>query len=384
MGEAARDVKPFEVAVPQAAIDDLRRRIDQARWPDRETVRDWSQGVPENALRALVSHWRHGHDWRACERWINAQGSFVTTIDGLDIHFLHIRSPEPDATPLLLTHGWPGAILEFRDAVPGLVDPVCNGGEPEDAFHLVIPSLPGFGFSGKPDAPGWGTRRIADAWTELMHRLGYETWLAQGGDWGAAVTTELGVRQTLGLAGIHVNLPLVLPAQPEPPFLPDEQAMLDAMGRYIADEAAYAQQQATRPQTLGYGLADSPIGQAAWIYEKFSSWAECDGAAESALSRSAMLDVISLYWFTNSGASSARLYWESFRDGFGARTIPIPAGCSIFPSELYRAPRRWAERVMPNLVWWSEPAHGGHFAAMEQPALFVQEMRGFARAVRSA
>ena len=374
-------IRPLSIDVPQEAIADLHRRLEQARWPEQETVSDTSQGVPLARLRALTDFWRHDYDWRQAEAWLNASGSAVTTLDGLDIHFLHIRSPHAGATPLLLTHGWPGAVFEFRDVAPALTHPTEHGGSAEDAFHLIIPSLPGYGFSGKPTQTGWKVARIAAAWAELMARLGYDRWIAQGGDWGAAVTTALGLLRPAGLAGIHVNMPLVMPDHPTPPFSPDEQAMLDAMAHYAAVEAGYSTQQATRPQTLGYALADSPVGQAGWIYEKFGAWGDCDGLPENVLSRERMLDVISLYWLTNSGTSSARLYWESFSEGFGERQLVLPIGCSIFPHELYRAPRSWAERCMKQLVYWGTPERGGHFAAMEQPALFANEVRQFRRAL---
>lgn len=374
-------IRPFEIKIEQSAIDDLHRRLDHARWPDKETVADWSQGVPLAQLQDLVAHWRSAYDWRKCEAWLNSMGSCVTTIDGLDIHFLHIRSPHAEARPLLLTHGWPGAILEFRSVIPALVDPVAHGGSAADAFHVVIPALPGYGFSGKPTQTGWGVARIAAAWEVLMERLGYaDRWLAQGGDWGAAVTTALGLRAHKGLASIHVNLPIVMPEAPTPPFSAEEQAMIDAMTHYATQEGGYSDQQATRPQTLGYGLADSAVGQAAWIYEKFYAWTDHTGTPETAIARDEMLDVISLYWFTNSGTSSARLYWESFVGGFFGRRIDIPVGCSIFPRELYRAPRSWAEKYMPKLIWWNELPRGGHFAALEQPDLFISEVRGWARA----
>ena len=369
-------IRPFEVRVPDEAIADLHRRLDAARWPEAETVEDWTQGVPLAALQDLVAHWRTAHDWRKCEAWFNAAGSFMTQIDGVDIHFLHIRSPHAGARPLLLTHGWPGAILEFRAAIPALVDPVAHGGSAADAFHLVIPSLPGYGFSGKPTTTGWGVDRIAAAWEVLMERLGYDDrWLVQGGDWGAAVTTRLGVRRHRGLASIHVNMPIVMPTDLVPPFSAEEQAMLDAMGYYTAQEAGYSTQQATRPQTVGYGLADSPVGQAAWIYEKMMTWTDNAGRPEDALSRDAILDNITLYWLTATAASSARLYWESFGGIGGPGQVAVPTGVSNFPKEISLNPRHWAERVYTNLVYWSELDKGGHFAAWEQPELFVAEVR---------
>ena len=375
-------IRPFPIHVPDEAIADLHRRLDAVRWPNRETVEDWSQGVPLSAQQDLVAHWRSAYDWRKAEAWINETGSYVTEIDEMNIHFLHIRSPHAGARPLLLTHGWPGAIFEFRQAIPALVDPVAHGGDTTDAFHVVVPSLPGYGFSGKPTETGWDVNRIAAAWEVLMERLGYgENWLAQGGDWGAAITSRLGARRHAGLASVHVNLPMVLPQSPAPPFSAEEQAMLDAMAYYTAQEAGYSTQQATRPQTLGYALADSPVGQAAWIYEKFSAWSDCIGAPEATIPRDAMLDIISLYWFSNSGASSARLYWESFTTALVAQQLDLPVGCSVFPKEIYRAPRSWADQCMSQIVHWNELDVGGHFAALEQPALYVEEVRAWARQI---
>ncbi len=376
-------IRPFIAPPTEAALADLHRRLDATRWPDRETVGDQSQGPRLTDMRTIIDHWRHRHDWQACAQWLEGAGQFVTTIDGVDIHFLHVRSKHEDALPLLLTHGWPGAVLEFRHVIDPLVDPERHGGSAADAFHLVIPSLPGFGHSGKPATPGWGTARIAATWATLMARLGYDHYVAQGGDWGAAITTELGVRRPAGLAAIHVNMPLVLPDDLSGPLSAEEEAMLAAMAAYQAHEAGYSTQQATRPQTIGYALADSPAGQAAWIYEKFTNWADCGGDPQNVIALDDMLDIITLYWLTNSSASSARLYWESFADGFGARQLDLPVGCSIFPGELYRAPRSWAERCMPQLIHWNELPRGGHFAALEQPALFVTEMRDCFRTIRA-
>lgn len=368
-------VRPFTVAVPEADIADLHRRIDATRWPERETVDDWSQGVPLAVLRDFVGHWRHRHDWRACEAWINGAGSFVTEIEGLDIHFLHIRSKHDGAMPLVLTHGWPGSILEFRGVVDALTDPDAHGGTAADAFHLVIPALPGYGFSGKPTAKGWSVQRIAGAWGVLMARLGYTRWLAQGGDWGAAVTTAIGAMQVPGCVGLHLNMPI---ARPEPEDLaspgPDEQRALAAIQHYQQWDSGYSTQQRTRPQTIGYSLVDSPVGLAGWIYEKMWAWTDNSGMPEDALSRDAMCDNLSLYWFTAAGASSARLYWESF-GSFAPVKIELPIAVSQFPKEIIPAARKWAERVFPNLVHWGDMDKGGHFAAWEQPDLFVSELR---------
>jgi len=374
--------RAWRIVIPKEQIDDLHLRLDNVRWPDAETVDDWSQGVPLSDLRNLAHYWRHSYDWRRCEDWLNAAGQHRARIDGLDIHFLHIRSHHDDALPLLLSHGWPGSVIEFRGVIDCLTNPELDGGDPKDAFHLVIPSLPGFGFSGKPTAPGWGTERIASAWEELMAQLGYDRFVAQGGDWGAAITTALGVRAHPALIGLHTNMPLVL-TQDLPEKLSIEEAeMLADLQAYQEQEMGYSAQQTTRPQTLAYALADSPVGQAAWIYEKLKSWSDCEGDPSKVFSLDAMLDNIMMYWLTNSAASSARLYWESFTDGFGARKIGLPVGCSIFPKELYRAPRSWADACMSNLVHWNILDKGGHFAAFEQPAIFTAEMRNCFRSMR--
>ena len=375
------DVEPFKLAIPEDAISDLHRRLDAVRWPDKEVVADWSQGVPLAQMQALVAHWRHKYDWRRCEATLNGIGQFKTTIDGMAIHFLHVRSPNPNAIPLLITHGWPGSVIEFLKVIGPLTDPAAHGGNPSDAFHLVIPSMPGYGFSDKPKAAGWGAKNTAALWVKLMERLGYKNYVAQGGDWGAAVTTILAAMKPKGLLAAHVNMPLVLPPPPYENLSPAEAAMLAAFEDYNRWDAGYSTQQASRPQTLGYSLADSPVGQAAWIYEKFWRWCDCDGDPTSVLTYDEMLDDIMLYWLPNTGASSARLYWESFHGGFVAVKVDIPMGCSIF-KDIYRAPRSWAEKCMSNLIHWNELDKGGHFAAFEQPASFVDELRTCFRKVR--
>lgn len=374
-------MNPFRVAVPQADLDDLKQRLQHTRWPEAETVNDWSQGVPLKAAQKLVTYWADHYDWRRCETALNAHPQFTTVIDGVEIYFLHIRSRHANARPLLMTHGWPGAVLEFLKVIGPLTDPTAHGGTADEAFHLVIPALPGFGFSGKPTGKGWSVPKIAQAWAELMQRLGYADYLAQGGDWGAAVTTALGAFHPAGLRSIHVNMPLVMPREPGPQLSADEAAMLASMQEYAEWDSGYSHQQSTRPQTLGYGLADSPVGQAMWIFEKFWRWTDCDGDPLNALSYDQMLDVITLYWLTNSAASSGRLYWESYKNGFFAVPLKLPVGCSIFAKEIYRAPRSWAEQCMSQLVYWGEVDKGGHFAAFEQPALFVNEVRAWARCV---
>ncbi len=369
-------IRPFTLAVPQAQLDDLHARLDLARWPETEPVDDWSQGVPLSALQELVQYWRHGYDWRIFEARLNALGQFVTEIDGLDIHFLHIRSPHADAAPLIMTHGWPGSVAEFMAVVEPLTDPVAHGGRAEDAFHLVIPSLPGYGFSGKPARTGWGVERIGRAWAELMARLGYTRWFAQGGDWGAIVTTPMGAMAPPGLAGIHVNMPMARRTSEDfDDPSPEAQAAIAAGEHYQQFESGYSAQQRTRPQTIGYSLVNSPVGLAAWIYEKMMTWTDNKGRPEDALSRDAILDNITLYWLTASGASAARLYWESFGSIGNPAPVLLPAGVSNFPKEISKAPREWAERTYRNLVYWGEVDKGGHFAAWEQPELFVDELR---------
>ncbi|MCC2655312.1 MAG: epoxide hydrolase [Panacagrimonas sp.] len=374
-------ITPFRVAIAQSDLDDLHDRLRRTRWPERETVDDWSQGVPLAKARELVDHWLNRYDWRRCEAALNALPQFTTEIDGQTLYFIHVRSKHAGATPLLMTHGWPGSVLEFLQVIGPLSDPTAHGGSADDAFHLVIPALPGFGFSGKPTAKGWSVPRIARAWTVLMKRLGYEEYVAQGGDWGAAVTSALGLMRPAGLRGIHVNMPIVMPREPGTNLSADEAAMLKKMHEYAEWDSGYSHQQSTRPQTLGYGLADSPVGQAMWIYEKFWRWTDCDGDTLNALSHDQVLDIVTQYWLTNSGASSGRLYWESYKGGFFAMKIDIPVGCSIFAKEIYRAPRSWAEACMSKLVYWNELPKGGHFAALEQPATFVQEVRNWRKAL---
>ncbi|MFM8542263.1 MAG: epoxide hydrolase family protein [Chakrabartia sp.] len=368
-------VTPFILNTPESALEDLHRRIDHARWPEAELVDDWSQGAPLHKVRTLVDHWRHHYDWRRCEARLNALGQFRTEIDGLGIHFLHIRSPHPEALPLIITHGWPGSVLEFMKIIGPLTDPVAHGGRAEDAFHLVLPSLPGFGFSDKPKETGWGIERIARAWAVLMARLGYTRWAAQGGDWGSAVTSAIGEQAPEGCIGIHVNMPMARPT-PEEMHSPSPREMqaFMALKHYQDWDSGYSKQQSTRPQTLGYALADSAVGQAAWVYEKMWSWTDNQGAPEDALTLDEMIDNIMLYWLPGNATSSARLYWESF-GSFAPKEIHVPTGVSIFPKEIMRPTRKWAEAVMHNIVHWNDLDKGGHFAAWEQPDLYVQEIR---------
>jgi epoxide hydrolase len=377
-------VTPFRVAIPQAALDDLQRRLNTARWPERETQDGWSQGVPLDRLQRLVEYWRTGYSWRRFETRINALPQFRTEIQGLQLHFLHVRSKHDNALPILLTHGWPGSVIEFFKVIGPLTDPTAHGGRVEDAFHVIVPSLPGYGFSDKPSAPGWNSARIAIAWAELMYRLGYTHWVAQGGDWGASVTNTLALNKPAGLLAIHLTIPLAVPSPlPTQGTTQAEQDAIDALTQSRADGGGYSHEQATRPQTIGYALDDSPIGLAAWIYEKFQAWTDNTGNAESALTRDEMLDDITLYWLTDTAASSARLYRENAEKfGLNQGRIDFPVGISIFPKEIFRVPRSWAGKIYSNIIHWHELEKGGHFAAFEQPALFTQELRACFRGVR--
>ncbi len=373
-------VKPFRIAVPDDDLDDLRHRLARTRWPDRECVDDWGQGVPLDYVRDLAGYWADGYDWRAREAALNRFDQFITELDGLDIHFIHQRSPHPDAFPLLITHGWPGSIVEFHKVIGPLTDPTAHGGTAADAFHVVCPSLPGYGFSGKPTTTGWGVGRIATAWDELMARLGYDRYGAQGGDWGAAVTTELGRRGGRCVA-IHTTMPLARPPADLTDPTPEEQRALAAARHYRRWDSGYAKQQSTRPQTRGYGLVDSPVGQLAWIVEKFWAWTDCDGHPENVLSRDELLDNVMLYWVTGSAASSARLYWESFAVFGSTDRVRVPTGVARFPREINQAPRHWCEAIYP-ITHWTDMPRGGHFAAFEQPELFVEDVRTFFRTIR--
>ncbi|MCF5973847.1 epoxide hydrolase 1, partial [Xanthomonas perforans] len=340
---------PFRINIAQAELDDLNQRLGHTRWPSPETVSDHSQGPQSARIRRLVERWRTGYDWRATERLLNGWNSSRTAIDGLDIHFLHVRSPEPGALPLLLTHGWPGSILEFRDVIGPLTDPVAYGGKASDAFHLVIPSLPGFGFSGKPTFRGWGVGRTAAAWVELMRRLGYgERWTAQGGDWGSAITTALGFMQPPGLVGIHLNMVMFDPSAEEiANATPAEQRMLDDAKRYQREFSGYMHLQSTRPQSVGFSLADSPAGIAAWIYALFQDVSQSGGEPENVIALDHLIDDIMLYWLPNAGPSSLRFYWEAAQEAGTAmpmHPMPTPTGISMFPGEQVRISRRWAER----------------------------------------
>ncbi len=376
-------VQPFRIQVSDDALDDLRRRLRTTRWPEAELVDDWSQGTPLSYVQEVCTYWAEKYDWRERERKLNAFPQFRTEIEGLGIHFYHARSPHADALPIVITHGWPGSVVEFQKVIAPLTDPTAHGGSAADAFHVVCPSLPGYGFSDKPTAKGTNVERIADLWSQLMLRLGYPRYVAQGGDWGAIVTLQIGIRDPAHCAAIHLNMPL---ATPDPATMndltPAEQSALASMAEYGEWDSGYSKEQSTRPQTVGYGLVDSPAGQAAWILEKFWKWTDCDGHPENVLTRDELLDNIMLYWLPATGASSARLYWESFRSIPTLGEVGVPTGCSIFPKEIFRSSRRWAEKRFTNLVHWNELERGGHFAAFEQPAAFVNELRACFRQMR--
>jgi epoxide hydrolase len=379
-------IEPFVIDVDRMALDDLRDRLRRARWPEREPVGDWSQGVPLGYLQDLCGYWAEGYDWRATEARLNRIPQFTTAIDGLDIHFLHVRSPHPGAVPLVMTHGWPGSFLEFEQVLGPLTDPPAHGGDAADpAFDVVVASLPGYGFSGKPSATGWDIHRIARAWAELMTRLGYDRFLAMGSDWGTSVSTSLALQHPGRLLGIHLVPPLAPPDRAASDLTEDERTALAELDQRSRTGSGYSAIQGTRPQTIGYALTDSPAGLCAWIVEKLWAWTDHAGDLGQVLSAGQVLDNITLYWLTGTGASSARLYWESIAqvsEWFTTATrdiVTVPAGCSIFPKEVPRPSRRWAQRRFANIVYWNQPARGGHFAAWEQPSLFTGEVRAVAR-----
>ena len=375
------EITPFTINTPEEQLTDLRNRINNTRWAEEECVNDWSQGIPLTYVREIADYWANQYDWRKSEQYLNTFDHFQTNIDDLDIHFIHQKSPHPDAYPLIITHGWPGSIVEFHKVIQPLVDPTKHGGKAEDAFHVVCPSLPGYGFSGKPSQSGWGVEKIAETWDQLMVRLGYENYGAQGGDWGAAVTTQIG-RNMGHCDAIHINMPI---GRPTPESLQDptdeEKSALEGLTYYQEWDSGYSKQQSTRPQTLGYGLVDSPVGQMAWIIEKFWSWMDCDDHPENTLTRDELLDNVMLYWLTASGASSARLYWESFGSFGGGDKVEIPTGVASFPKEIIRSPRRWCEESY-NITHWTTMPKGGHFGAFEQPELFVNDLRTFFKTIR--
>jgi pimeloyl-ACP methyl ester carboxylesterase len=385
-------MRPFRIEIPQPQLDDLRARIGATRWPGEMPGVGWSRGVPLGYLRELADYWRDSYDWRAAEARLNRFPQFVTEIDGTDVHLVHVRSPEPDALPIIITHGWPGAFAEFSGVIGALTDPAAHGGDPADAFHVVIPSLPGYGFSGPARQPGWDTGRIARAWSELMRRLGYQRYLAQGGDWGSPISLRLGLADPEHVAGVHVNMFVTFPPgdPAEMTALSEaDQARIAFAADFHQDGMGWQQIQSTRPQTLAYALTDSPVGQLAWIAEKFLEWTAAERVPEEAVSRDDLLTIVTIYWLTATAGSSAQLYYESShtRDDFtatwgGPWPLTMPVGVASFPADAVRPIRGWAEKVLPTLSHWSEFDRGGHFAAMEHPELFVGDVRAFARTLR--
>ena len=394
-------IRPFHLEVPEEQLAELRRRIVATQWPEKETVPDDSQGVPLETMQKLARYWATEYDWRRCEAELNALPQFITEIDGLDIHFIHVRSRQEDALPLVVNHGWPGSVVEQLKIVDRLTNPTAHGASAEDAFHLVIPSMPGYGFSGKPTDTGWGPERIGRAWDVLMKRLGYTEYVAQGGDWGAFVVDQMGLQAPDGLLGIHTNMPAAVPAdidratlagEPPPSDLPDEERRAyDGLIRTYG-QVEYAHMMAARPQTL-YGIADSPVGLAAWLLDHNDADGQPAVAVAEALERTdsatgeltcdEVLDNITLYWLTNTGVSASRLYWEYKGGFFNAKGVQIPVAVTVFPSEQYQAPRRWAEQAYPNLIHFNEVDRGGHFGAWEQPELFCTELRAGFRSLRA-
>jgi pimeloyl-ACP methyl ester carboxylesterase len=398
--EAERAIRPFRVDVPDEALTDLRGRIAATVWPDRETVADTSQGVPLETMQELARYWATDYDWRPCEARLNALPQFLTEIDGLDIHFLHVRSRHEDALPLVVNHGWPGSVVEQLKIIDRLTDPEAHGASAAEAFHLVIPSMPGYGFSGKPTSPGWGPERMARAWAELMQRLGYSRYVAQGGDWGAFVVDQMGLQAPPGLLAIHTNMPATVPAdvdaallagQPAPAGLSDEEHRAYEQLVRTFQQVEYAKYMAARPQTL-YGIADSPVGLAAWLLDHNDADGQPAAAVMAALDRTSsptgeltrdeILDNITLYWLTTTGVSASRLYWEYKGGFFNAKGVSIPVAVSVFPGEQYEAPRSWTERAYSQLLYYHRVDKGGHFAAWEQPELFSAELRAAFRSLR--
>jgi pimeloyl-ACP methyl ester carboxylesterase len=398
--ETAVEIRPYHVDIPGEALEELRRRIAGTQWPEKETVADQSQGVPLDMMQKLARYWMTEYDWRTVEAKLNALPQFITEIDGLDIHFIHVRSQHEDALPLIVNHGWPGSIIEQLKIIERLSDPTAHGGTEEDAFHVVIPSMPGYGFSGKPTSTGWGPERMGQAWDELMHRLGYARYVAQGGDWGAFVVDQMGLQAPEGLLAIHTNMPATVPAdvdraslagEPPPSDLSaaEQRAYEQLLRTY--QQVEYARMMASRPQTL-YGIADSPVGLAAWLLDHNDADGQPAAAVAAALDRTTsaageltrdeILDNITLYWLTNTGVSASRLYWEYKGGFFNAKGVSIPVAVSVFPGEQYQAPRSWTERAYPSLIYFNEVDKGGHFAAWEEPQLFSEEVRAAFKSLR--
>ncbi|ANL43263.1 epoxide hydrolase family protein [Rhizobium phaseoli] len=390
-------IRPFRIHVDQSQLDDLKRRIAETRWPDRETVGDISQGIQLARVQDLVRYWGTDYDWRKAEDQLNALPQFITTIDGVDIQFIHVRSRYPNALPVILTHGWPGSIFEFIKTIGPLTDPTAYGGKPEDSFDVIIPSIPGHGFSGRPTDQGWGPDRVARARDVLVKRLGYTHYVSQGGDHGSVISDALARQAPKGLLAIHLNMPATVPGDlmrainngdAAPAGLsPAEKGAYDSLSAFFGRNAAYGAMMVTRPQTIGYSLSDSPSGLASWIYEKFVQWSDSDGVPERVLTRDEMLNDITLYWLTNTGASSSRFYWENNNNNFSSeaqktKDIKIPVGITVFQKEIYKAPESWSRQAYPSLVYYHQVERGGHFAAWEQPQLFAQELRAAFKSVR--
>jgi len=398
---AATEIRPFQVDIPDEALEDLRRRIAATQWPEKETVPDDSQGVPLATMQKLARYWATEYDWRRCEAELNALPQFITEIDDLDIHFIHVRSQHEDALPLIVNHGWPGSIIEQLKIIDRLTDPTAHGASADDAFHVVIPSMPGYGFSGKPTSTGWGPERMGRAWDELMKRVGYSQYVAQGGDWGAFVVDQMALQAPEGLLAIHTNMPATVPADvdkaslagdPPPAGLAAEERRAYEQLIRTYKQVEYALMMAARPQTL-YGIADSPVGLAAWLLDHNDADGQPAAAVAAALERTEsatgeltrdeVLDNITLYWLTNTGVSASRLYWEYKGGFFNAKGVNVPVAVTVFPSEQYQAPRSWAERAYPNLIYFNEVDRGGHFAAWEEPELFANEVRAGFRSLRT-
>ncbi|HEY3261553.1 MAG TPA: epoxide hydrolase [Pseudonocardiaceae bacterium] len=384
-------MQPFRIEIPQADLDDLNHRLANTRWPDELPDVGWQRGVPLGYLRELAEYWRTDYDWRAAETALNAFPQFVTEIGGATVHFLHVRSPEPDAVPLLLTHGWPGSVAEFLDVIGPLSDPRSHGGDPADAFHLVIPSIPGYGFSRPLPGPGWDVPRIANAWAELMSRLGYERFGAQGGDAGSPISLALGTIHPQRVIGVHVNMLMTFPSGDPADFATlseSDQQRLGKLALFDQDLSGYMKIQQTRPQTLAYGLTDSPVGQLAWIVEKFREWTDSEKLPEDAVDRDKLLTIVSIYWLTATAGSSAQFYYEGAEavraaaSGVKPPPVPVPVGVAVFPRDIFLPIRSWADRDLPNITRWTEFDRGGHFAALEQPDLLVGDVRAFFRTLR--
>jgi pimeloyl-ACP methyl ester carboxylesterase len=378
----SESIEAFPIRVDDAVLRDLHHRLVRTRFPDQIEDTGWEYGIPVDYLRELVAYWSDTYDWRSVEARLNTFEHFRTTIDGQRIHFIHARSARPAARPLLLTHGWPGSIVEFLDAIPRLVDPESHGGQATDAFHVIVPSLPGYGFSEPPRTPGWDVPRIARAFIELMARLGYGRYLAQGGDWGAQVTTWIGGLDPEHCTAIHLNMAPGIPPETPGTLTEEEQSDLAAMKQFAAEESGYASEQGTKPQTVGVALNDSPAGLLAWIVEKFRAWSDCDGNPEQCFTREQLITNVMLYWVTQTSASSARLYWEARRSSADGPPpfVTVPTGVARYPKEVLRWPRSWVERQC-NVVHWQRMERGGHFPAMEQPELFVDDLRHYFRTV---